>query len=91
MSTATFRFDDALASASTDTPAKATPKKGVFARFYAALVEARMRQAMRELAMHRHLLPQGKVQLPDPIPHDEVKQAGYKATYADARLLPFVR
>jgi hypothetical protein len=42
--------------------------------------------------MYRHLFPDGKVgPLPDPVPHDEVKQAGYKATYADAGLLPFVR
>ena len=40
--------------------------KRLFARAYAALIEARMRAAMRELAMHRHLVPQ-----------DVLKQAGY--------------
>ncbi len=35
----------------------APAKKGVFARFYNALMEARMRAAMREIRMHQHLLP----------------------------------
>jgi hypothetical protein len=34
----------------------APAKKGIFARFYNALMEARMRAAMREIRMHRHLL-----------------------------------
>ena len=37
--------------------AKAQPKgKGFFARFMDALIEARMRQARREIALHRHLM-----------------------------------
>jgi hypothetical protein len=37
----------------------ATPaKKGLFTRFVNAMIEARMRQAMREIAMHRHLVPE---------------------------------
>lgn len=36
---------------------KAPATKGLFARAWAAFVEARMRQAEREIAMHRHLLP----------------------------------
>jgi len=36
---------------------KAQPKgKGFFARFMDALVEARMRQARREIALHQHLV-----------------------------------
>jgi hypothetical protein len=36
--------------------AKAAPKgKGFFARFMDALIEARLRQAYRELALHQHL------------------------------------
>ena len=91
MTTAAIRFSGDLTPAPTGTPAKAAPKKGLLARFYNALVEARMRQAMRELAMHRHLLPQDEVKLGEAVPQDEVKRAGYKATYADAGLLPFVR
>jgi hypothetical protein len=37
--------------------AKAKPKgKGFFARLLDAMIEARMRQARREIAMHRHLM-----------------------------------
>ena len=32
-------------------------KPGLFNRLWAAFVESRMRQAEREIAMHRHLLP----------------------------------
>jgi hypothetical protein len=56
------------------------PRKNLFARLFDALIEARMRRAMREIAMYRHL-----------IPADHLKQAGYKTTVADAGLLPFVR
>ena len=35
----------------------ARPRKGVFARFMDALVEARMAQARREIALHLDLLP----------------------------------
>ncbi len=31
--------------------------QGLFARLWASFIEARMRQAEREIAMHRHLLP----------------------------------
>jgi hypothetical protein len=34
-----------------------TAKPGLFARVWAAFVESRMRQAEREIALHRHLLP----------------------------------
>jgi hypothetical protein len=83
MATATFHHS--LPQAGTE------PRKGLLIRFFDALMEARMRQAMRELALHRHLLPREEARLPDPVPHDEVKRAGYTATYADAGLLPFVR
>jgi hypothetical protein len=36
-------------------------RKGLLARFYDALIEARMRQAMRELALHRHLVPENSI------------------------------
>jgi hypothetical protein len=35
----------------------ANPSTTVWARLWNAFVEARMRQAMREVALHRHLLP----------------------------------
>ena len=37
------------------------PGKSFLARFYDALIEARMRQAMRELELHRHLLSKDSV------------------------------
>jgi hypothetical protein len=61
-------------------------------RLYNALMHARMQAAMRELARHRHLLPPATIPPVDVgVPQDEVKRAGYQATYADAGLLPFVR
>ncbi len=54
--------------------------KGLFARAYAALIEARMRAAMRELAMHRHLVPQ-----------DVLQQAGYAASLNDDSAYPFTK
>lgn len=35
----------------------AVPRKSWFTRFMDALIEARMRQARREIARHSHLLP----------------------------------
>jgi len=52
--------------------------KSLLARLYAALVEARMRAALRELAMHRHLIPE-----------DALKQAGYVASVTDDSAYPF--
>jgi len=45
-----------------------------------AVAEARMRQAVRELAMHRHLVPE-----------DLLKKYGYTATLADDSAYPFTR
>jgi hypothetical protein len=75
MSTATLRYPGPLgeaeaspktASSKTVSPKTVSPKaaasgKGLFARFYDALIEARMRQAMRELALHRHLMPENSI------------------------------
>jgi hypothetical protein len=60
-------------------------------RLYNAFIEARMRAAMRELQRHSHLLPQKSDQPLVVVPQDEVKRADYRATYADAGMLPFVR
>ena len=85
MTTATLRLSTPLA------PTKTAPKQGLLARFFEAMMAARMRQAMRELERHPHLLPQDAIKPADIVPQDEVKRAGYKATFADAGLLPFVR
>ena len=60
--------------------AKIEPRKGMWARLFAALTAARMRQAMRELERHRHLIP----------PH-LLKSTGYDATVTDDSRLPFTR
>jgi len=57
MSTATLRYSGPLTEAKSSTKA-AVSGKSLLARFFDAMVEARMRQATRELAMHRHLLPE---------------------------------
>jgi hypothetical protein len=56
----------ALSYSGPQTEAKSSSKtaasgKGLLARFFDAMIEARMRQAMRELAMHRHLMPENSV------------------------------
>jgi hypothetical protein len=74
MTTATLRL-------STPIPATRTaPRKSFLARFYDAFVEARMRAAMREIAMHRHLIPE-----------EVLKKAGYSATLSDDAAYPFTR
>jgi len=52
MTTATLRLSTPLPEART------APAKGRFARFIDAMIEARMRQAMREIAHRRHLIPE---------------------------------
>jgi hypothetical protein len=63
-------------------PAKpaAAPAKGFWRCFFEALMEARMRAALREIDMHRHL-----------VPHDVLKAAGYTPTAADDGAMPFTR
>ena len=74
MTTATLRI-------STPIPVTRTaPRKGFLARLYDAFVEARMRAAMREIAMRRHLIPE-----------DVLKKAGYTATVSDDATYPFTR
>jgi hypothetical protein len=74
MTTATLRFPASLPET------RATAGKGLLARFYAALIEARMRAAMREIAMHRHLIPE-----------DVLKKSGYAATVMQDGAYPFTR
>ena len=72
----TFTYDVA-ATAQTGTPimAPARKRKGLFARF----MEARERQALRELARHGLRLPR------------ELEEAGLKISARNEDLLPFVR
>src|SRR3954447_11486857 len=59
MSTATLRYSGPLAETKTAArTAPAAPRKSLLARFVNAMIEARMRAAARELALHRHLLPE---------------------------------
>ncbi len=60
--------------------APASRKPGLLARLFDAMAEARMRQAVRELAMHRHLVPE-----------DLLKKYGYTATLSDDSAYPFTR
>jgi hypothetical protein len=76
MSTAALRYSGPLAEAKSSTkvvaPKATAPKaiapkaaasgKSLLARFFDALIEARMRQATRELAMHRHLIPENSAE-----------------------------
>ena len=73
MTTATLRLSIPIS-------AERTPRKSLLARLYHAFVEARMRAAMRELAMHRHLIPE-----------DMLKKAGYTATASNDGAYPFTR
>ena len=59
---------------------RSTPKKGLFARMFDAMVEARMRQALREIAHRPHLLPE-----------DLLKKYGYAATLKNDSAYPFTR
>jgi hypothetical protein len=75
MSTAALRYSgpltEAKSSAGAKSPARAKSSnkpasgKSLLARFFDAMVEARMRQATRELAMHRHLLPENSAEKTD--------------------------
>ena len=66
MSSATLRYAGSLTEAKPSTkpatPNAAASGRGLLARFFDAMVEARMRQATRELAMHRHLLPENSAE-----------------------------
>jgi hypothetical protein len=86
MATVTFPLSAAVHAANA-----APRRQNLLARFYDAFMEARMRVAMRELARHAPYLRPETVKPVEIAPQDEVKRAGYSATFADAGLLPFVR
>ncbi len=73
----TLTYDVAAPTAATRKPA--TSRKGVLARFYDRLIEARMQKAVEELGHYRHLLPR------------ELEQAGWKIGERSEDSLPFVR
>jgi hypothetical protein len=77
MTTATLPLSTSLPQTRT---APRSGKKGLFARFMDAMIEARMRQAMREIAHHRHL-----------VPDHMLKAAGYETTLSYDGALPFTR
>ena len=52
MTTATLRISTSLPET------KTAPKQGFWKRFYRALIAARMRQAQREILLHKHLVPE---------------------------------
>jgi hypothetical protein len=61
-------------------PRAATTKgKSALVRFFEAIADARLRQAEREIAMHRHLLPA------------DFEIAGHKINERSEDTLPFVR
>ena len=74
MTAATFHTPTTLPEA------PATGKRSLLGRFFDAFVEARMRQAMREIAHHRHLVPE-----------DLLKKYGYTATLDNDGAYPFTR
>jgi hypothetical protein len=80
MTTAALPLSSDLSAAESAASAAGSARKSLLRRFYDALIEARMRQAMREIAMHSHLVP-------DHI----LKSAGYEATLASDGRLPFTR
>ena len=80
MTTATLPLATGLSAAESSASAAGAARKSLLRRCYDALIEARVRQAMREIAMHRHLMP-------DHI----LKSAGHEATLASDGRLPFTR
>jgi hypothetical protein len=76
MTALTYDLRKAAATVKAAKPAK----KGFWARTLDALIDARMRQAEREIRMHAHL-----------IPADALEKLDFRATYRDAAKLPFVK
>jgi hypothetical protein len=81
MTSATLPLSSSLPEARTAPESgKKSAKKSLFARFVDAMIEARMRQAMREIGHHRHL-----------VPDHMLKAAGYETTLNKDGALPFTR
>lgn len=82
MSTATLTTPAAFAGApaKTATASTAAPRKGFWMRAFEAYMNGRMRQAEREIARLRHLIPQ-----------DELRAAGFRVGVNESDRLPFGR
>jgi len=81
MNALTYEIRSAAALVAGTRPAKsATKTQGFWARMWDALVEARMRQAEREIRMHIHL-----------VPADVLRESGFFANYKNAEKLPFMK
>jgi hypothetical protein len=79
MNALTYEMRSAAAAVTAAAPRK-TATKTIWARIWDALVEARMRQAEREIRMHIHL-----------VPADVLRESGFYANYKNAEKLPFVK
>jgi hypothetical protein len=79
MNALTYEMRSAAAAVTAAAPRK-TATKTIWARIWDALVEARMRQAEREIRMHIHL-----------VPADVLRESGFYANYKTAEKLPFVK
>ena len=60
-------------------------------RLYNAFMEARMRQAMRELTLHGYVRASHVIQPVAAAPRQEAKRPSYASPQAEVGLLPFVR
>jgi len=76
MATLTYDLGAVAGTAKADAPAK----KGFWARVLDAVIEARMREADRQIRQYVHLVPE-----------HVLAESGLKATYKDADKLPFVK
>ena len=79
MNALTYEIRSAAALVAGTRPAKSATK-GFWARVWDALIEARMRQAEREIRMHLYLVPESVL-----------RESGYFANYKNADKLPFVK
>jgi hypothetical protein len=79
MNALTYEMRSAAAAVTAPAPRK-TATKTIWARMWDALIEARMRQAEREIRMHIHL-----------VPADVLRESGFFANYKNADKLPFVK
>jgi hypothetical protein len=79
MNALTYEMRSAAAAVTAAAPRK-TATKTIWARLWDALIEARMRQAEREIRMHIHLVPESVL-----------RESGFFANYRDANKLPFVK
>jgi hypothetical protein len=75
---ATLTYD--IGAAGAVKSAAPSARKGFWARVLDAMIEARMRQAEREIRLHLHLVPE-----------DILAKSGLEATYKGAGKLPFVK